>query len=70
MAVAKAFMVTSMPFILAEAVTGVTSFVTGELRIPPMIGIGTAVDSVILAVGLAVATFMIIRSRQRPRATV
>jgi len=55
MAVVKAFMFTSLPFVLAEGVTGIVSFVTGELRIPPSFGTGTAVDSIILILGLMVA---------------
>jgi len=55
MAVAKAFMITSLPFILAETATGVISFATGQLPIPPPIGVGFAVDGAILLIGLAVA---------------
>ncbi len=54
MAVAKAFILTPMPFVAAEAVTGVISFLTGELRIPPVVGVGMAVDCAILILGLVV----------------
>jgi len=55
MAVVKAFMVTSMPFLLAEAATGVASLFTGQLSIPPPLGPGTAVDLGILLFGLTIA---------------
>ena len=61
MAVAKAFAITSMPFVLAEGVTGIASFVTGELRIPPSFGSGTAMDSIILILGLMVAVYRIMK---------
>jgi hypothetical protein len=54
MAVAKAFILTPMPFVVAEAVTGVISFLTGELGIPPVVGVGMAVDCTILILGLVV----------------
>ena len=55
MAVVKAFMLTSMPFVLAEAATGVVSFLTGQLSIPPLVGAGTLVDSAVLVAGLVLA---------------
>jgi len=55
MAVAKAFVITSMPFVVAEAVTGVASYLTGQLSIPPLVGIGAAVDLTILLAGMIVA---------------
>ncbi len=70
MAVAKAFAIFSLPCVLAEVGTGILSFATGELKIPPMIGIGTAADSAILAMGLAVTFFKSIKSRQEPGVTV
>jgi len=56
MAVAKAFMITSLPFVIAEAATGIVSLLTGELSMPPLLGMGTAVDVSILVMGLVVAT--------------
>ena len=53
--VLKAFAVFSLPFVLAEAGTGVVSFLTGQLSIPPVIGVGTAVDLVILITGISVS---------------
>jgi len=61
MAVAKTFMLTSMPFVLAEAATGVVSFLTGQLSMPPLVGAGTAVDLAILLAGLAVAMLRALR---------
>jgi hypothetical protein len=43
---------TSMIFMIAEAVTGIVSFFTGALSIPPILGLGTAVDVTILILGL------------------
>jgi hypothetical protein len=55
MAVAKAFAFTSLPFVLAEAGTGMVSLLTGQLSIPPLAGVGTAIDLAILLVGLGAA---------------
>jgi len=63
MAVVRAFAITSLPFIFAEAVTGVISLLTGELRIPPSVGIGTAVDVAILSVGLVVGISRALRTK-------
>ena len=65
MAVVKAFTVISLPFIIAEAVTGVASFLTGELKIPPTFGVGTAVDVTILLIGLAVAITRFLKTKPR-----
>jgi len=62
MALVKAFAITSLPFVIAEAVTGVVSFLTGQLSIPPLLGIGTAVDLTILLAGLAVAVLRATRA--------
>jgi PKD repeat protein len=61
MAVAKAFIFISLPFILAEAATGVVSLLTGQLSMPPIIGLGTAVDLLVLVVGLVVGVHRILR---------
>jgi len=61
MAVAKAFVITSLPFVVAEAVTGLVSFSTGQLPIPPVIGTGTAIDIGILLAGLVVSFYRILR---------
>jgi len=63
MAVAKAFMFTSIPFVVAEAATGVASFITGQLSIPPAIGPGTAVDMTVLLAGIAVAVLRAVKSK-------
>jgi len=63
MAVVKAFVIFSPLFVLAEAATGVASFLTGQLSMPIPLGIGTAVDLAILLVGLAVAIVLVLRKR-------
>jgi len=55
MAVMKAFAITSMPFVLAEAGTGIISFATGLLSIPPLIELGLPVDVAVLVTGVVVA---------------
>ena len=40
----KAFAITSLPFVLAEAGTGIVSMLTGQLSIPPLVGAGTVID--------------------------
>jgi hypothetical protein len=60
-AVMKAFMITSLPFVLAEAGTGIASLLTGQLSIPPLLGLGTAVDLSILIVGLLSALLRLLR---------
>jgi len=47
-------MFTSMPFILAEAGTGVVSLLTGQLSIPPLVEAGTIVDLSILIAGICI----------------
>jgi hypothetical protein len=61
MAVAKAFTITSLPFVLIETATGMVSFLTGLLSIPPLVGVGTAVDVAILLAGIIVAVLRIVR---------
>ena len=61
---AKEFAIFSLPFVLAEAMTGIISFISGELRIPPSVGVGMAVDLVILLVGLGVAILTALKARQ------
>ncbi len=57
-----AFLVTSLPFVTVEAATGVASLLTRWLSIPPILGVGTAVDLGILISGIAVLLF---RARAR-----
>jgi len=54
-AILQAFCAYALPFATAEAVTGLLSLATGVLSIPPVLGLGTAVDVSILSIGLAVA---------------
>ena len=53
-AVVKAFVITSMPFVLVEAATGAVSYFTGQLSIPPLVEVGTVVDLSILIAGICV----------------
>jgi len=62
-AVIEAFALVSLPFIFAEVATGIVSLLTGLLGIPPLIGVGTAVDLFILSAGVAVAIGRGLRSR-------
>ncbi len=64
MAAVKMFIVLSMPFVLAETATGIISFRTGLLAIPPLIGIGMAVDVSILVVGFGVAILAVLKAKQ------
>jgi hypothetical protein len=61
MAVAKAFAFASLPFVVAEAGTGIVSLFTGQLSIPPLMGVGTAVDLSILMAGISVAMLRALR---------
>jgi len=64
-AVVKVFSITSLPFVLGETATGIASFVTGELSIPPMAGAGTAVDLAILLTGLGTVIVRALRANPR-----
>ncbi len=56
-AVVKTFAFISIPFILAEALTGILSHITGELSIPPLLGLGTVIDVCVLLAGLSVLVY-------------
>lgn len=60
----KAFTFTSMPFVVAETATGVLSLAVGEFSIPPMIGLGTAVDAAILLAGLVASIVRALKTRE------
>jgi subtilase family serine protease len=62
-AVAKAFMMTSLSFVVLEATTGMVSLLTGQLSMPPLVGAGTAVDLAILLAGAVVAILRIVRTK-------
>jgi hypothetical protein len=62
-AVVKAFMITSMSFVIAEAATGMVSFLTGQLSVPPLVGVGTAVDLTILLAGVVTAILRTVRTK-------
>ena len=53
-----------VPFVAAELLTGIISWGTGYLSIPPGIGVGTVVDVGILLAGLATCAW---HARRRPR---
>ena len=57
-----AFALTSFPFVAAEATTGVISFATGVLTIPPLLGLAMAIDGGILSAGIATA---LLRTRSK-----
>ncbi|MGI0148559.1 MAG: hypothetical protein ACREDF_03375, partial [Thermoplasmata archaeon] len=61
-----AFVAVSLPFVLAEVATGVLSFFTGYLSIPPVIGLGSMVDGTILAVGVILALLWGRRGNRAP----
>ena len=50
----RAFVLAALPFIVIEASTGIVSLLTGWLSIPPILGLGTAVDVAILVAGVAI----------------
>jgi len=56
-AMLKTFAFFSLPFVLAEAVTGIASHLTGELSIPPIVGLGTIVDVCVLFAGFSSLTY-------------
>jgi heme A synthase len=66
MAVVKTFAIISLPFVLLETATGVISFLTGELSIPPLLGVGTAIDLIILFAGVAAAALRLLKTK-KPR---
>jgi len=54
-----AFAATALPFVVAEAATGVVSLLTGLLSIPPIVGAGTAVDLGILVGGVMLSVYRV-----------
>jgi hypothetical protein len=46
------FLAGILPFVIAEAITGIVSLFTGLLAVPPLFGAGMIVDMAILIVGL------------------
>lgn len=59
------FGATSLPFVAAEIATAVVSIATGFLSIPPIVGVGAAVDVSILVVGSSVSVWRIRRAPRR-----
>ncbi len=66
MVAVKDFVIASVPFVVIEAATEIVSFATGQLLIPPLVGVGMLVDAAILVAGLVVA---LVRSLGRKSAT-
>jgi hypothetical protein len=50
-----------LPFVVAEAITGVISFFTGLLAVPPLLGIGMIVDLAIFGIGLAICVVIYLK---------
>jgi len=61
----RTFFFTALPFVVAEAATGVASAMTGAFAIPPILGIGTILDAGILVAG-ALVSFLRVRTGSRP----
>jgi len=57
--VSRAFLSTAVPFVVLEGTTGVVSHLTGLLAIPPLLGVGAAVDLGILVGGIAVCGYRV-----------
>jgi len=56
-----AFLLMALPFIALEMATGILSFHTGWLSIPPVVGLGSAVDLGILVAGTAVLSYRVVK---------
>jgi len=54
-----AFLFVAVPFVVAEGATGVLSHLTGLLTLPPILGLGTAVDAAILVAGIVVSAYRV-----------
>jgi hypothetical protein len=59
----KTFMLGVLPFAIAEILTGVISYLTGFLSVPPILGLGMAVDLAILISGLMSCIIIFKRGR-------
>lgn len=47
------WLIVVLPFVIAEIISGVVSLVTGLLSVPPLLGIGMLVDTIVFVSGLA-----------------
>lgn len=54
--------VVSLPFVLCEAATGIVSWLSGELKIPPLVSLGVAIDLIILLAGIGAAVMWMMRA--------
>jgi hypothetical protein len=52
-----------LPFVIAEAATGVVSLATGALSIPPMMGAGLVVDVAILIIGILIILAILMKGK-------
>ena len=59
----RALILAAPPSVVRKATTGVVSLFTDFLSIPPVLGMGTAVDLTILVVGSAVAVYRVVKDR-------
>jgi len=55
------WLIAVLPFVIAEAITGIVSLLTGLLSIPPLTGAGMVVDLAILIIGLIVFVLVYIK---------
>jgi hypothetical protein len=60
----KTWCCTALPFSVAEAVTGIVSLLTGQLGIPPVMGLGTVVDVMIFGVGIGMLVVLAYTGRR------
>jgi len=60
----KTWCCTALPLVVAEAVTGIVSMFTGLLGIPPVMGLGTVVDVLILGVGMGLLVVLAYTGRK------
>jgi hypothetical protein len=58
------FLVFSLPFVITETLTGIISFLTGLLSMPPILGVGLVVDLAILIIGIIVP--IVASTRENP----
>jgi hypothetical protein len=60
----KTWCCTALPFVVVEAVTGIVSMFTGLLGIPPVMGLGTVVDVLVLGVGIGLLVVLAYTGRR------
>ncbi len=60
----KTWCCTALPFVMAEAATGILSMLTGLLGIPPIMGLGSVVDVLVLGVGIGLLVVLAYTGRR------